>query len=179
LGYLIGAIPTGAWIARIGGIADITQHGSGNIGATNVGRLLGPFYFCVVFFIDLFKAFIYLKISPHKTPYEELIIAGALLFGNGYSLFLRGKGGKGVATAAGIGLALFPDIFFALGFIWAIAFFITKTVGIASAITFFMLPLIGFFTPYQWPFFCLMLSISIWGLYRHKDNLRRYIFIKQ
>ena len=108
LGYLIGAIPTGWLLARSIGISDITRYGSGSSGATNVARIAGLKYFFIVLFLDSAKAFLFinwLRIM-HFNPIIILMSAVALLIGNSISFFLQGKGGKGVATALGILLAL-------------------------------------------------------------------------
>ena len=98
LAYLIGAIPTGYLIARLKGVRDIRQHGSGNIGATNVSRLLGIHYFFIIFFLDAGKAFLFMNTIKPYFPIDYLyFFAGILLLGNTCSLFLRFRGGKGVA----------------------------------------------------------------------------------
>src|SRR5581483_8545951 len=102
--YLIGAIPCGYLIARACGINDIRNHGSGNTGATNVGRILGLKYFFLIFFLDCLKAYAVLAVLAHYGfEQSDLIIpALALLVGNAFPLFLRFRGGKGVATSVGI-----------------------------------------------------------------------------
>src|SRR5271156_4362785 len=87
--YLVGSFPTGYLVAKWAGIADIRNHGSGNIGATNVARKLGIHFFFIVFFIDALKAYSYLKYvqsTTHCARYHYLI-AVALLLGNICSLF--------------------------------------------------------------------------------------------
>ncbi len=178
MGYLIGALPTGFLIARANGIKDITKRGSGNVGATNVARLLGTYYFFIVFLLDAAKAFLYLKVLNHFDMSEIIQIgaAVALLIGNGYSVFLKGYGGKGVATSIGIIGALLPHLLLFLVAVWSGALLITQTVGIASSIALGTLPCIS------WYFFCsdillsgLIIFISLWGLYRHRENVMKYV----
>src|ERR1700730_10712106 len=103
IAYLVGAIPTGYIIAKLKGISDIRQHGSGNIGATNISRVLGKHYFFLIFFLDAGKAYLFLQLIKPYFDFSYLcFFAGILLFGNGYSIFLRGTGGKGGATLCGL-----------------------------------------------------------------------------
>lgn len=92
--YLVGSIPTGYLIAQWAGIADIRKHGSGNIGATNVARLLGVHFFFIVFFIDALKAYCYLRYMQSMTSdvLVHALIAIALLLGNIFSCFLEFRG---------------------------------------------------------------------------------------
>jgi len=176
--YFVGAIPTGFIISKLHGIRDITKHGSGNIGATNVGRKLGTYGFLIVFLIDSLKAFSYLKILHIFNVSEtiQILSAIALLIGNGYSVFLQFKGGKGVATCVGILLALAPYFFLMIFLLWLLVFLCIKTVGVASVITFVSLPIVSLLIFWgNWQFIGLMLFISLWGIYRHGNNIRRFL----
>lgn len=112
LGYVIGGIPTGYWFAKLLFGINITKHGSGNIGATNVARVLGRYYFLPIFFIDALKAYgclaictkymLNVPVMMYSSDFLVLIMAAALLIGNRFSPFLNFRGGKGVATAVGI-----------------------------------------------------------------------------
>jgi len=175
VGYFIGSIPSGFLVARVNGIKDITKHGSGNIGATNVARSLGIFYFFVVFLFDAVKAFIFLKLVHwmNVLPVTEVFAAVALLVGNGYSIFLNGRGGKGVATSVGILLFFRPQITVALFSVWSGILLITHTVGIASIVTLLSLPFVAITEYNNVPLVLLMLFMSIWGVFRHADNIKR------
>ena len=177
LGYLIGAIPSGFLVARTKGITDITQHGSGNIGATNVARSLGLFYFFVVFLFDAAKAFFFLNLLQFFDVAHtvQVITACALLIGNGYSIFLRGRGGKGVATSVGILLFFVPYLTMILLGIWSTIVVITQTVGIASVVTLISLPFVLLATKYyNAAMLLLMIFISAWGILRHGDNIKNF-----
>lgn len=172
--YLIGAIPTGYLIARYKGIADIRQHGSGNIGATNVSRLLGTRYFFLVFLIDATKAFLFIKITQPYFDYDyRCLLAGLLLLGNSYSLFLEGSGGKGVATLFGLMVALKPLLIIPLLILWCLILAITKTVGIASVGAIMCLPLLSFFLNNA--LFLLSLFVSPIIIYKHRMNITNYL----
>jgi glycerol-3-phosphate acyltransferase PlsY len=139
--YLIGAIPTGYIISKLFGNINILKKGSGNIGASNVGRELGKKFFFLVFFIDAGKALCAVKLSVYLLDlffisynfYFLFFTSLVLLLGNCFSVFLKFYGGKGVATSIGILLALYPlklSLFFML--IWGIIFFITYIPSYAS-----------------------------------------------
>jgi acyl phosphate:glycerol-3-phosphate acyltransferase len=174
LTYLIGAIPTGYLIAKLNGIADIRAHGSGNIGATNVARFLGKHYFFIIFFLDAGKAFLCMHLLRPYFDYNYLcLFAGILLFGNGYSIFLQGSGGKGVATLCGLLISLYPIAFLPLFCVWLLLFFITKTVGIASIGATACLPLYAY-TTHNNPFFIFSLFAAVMIMWKHKPNIQAY-----
>lgn len=175
VGYLVGAIPTGAWVARIVGIGDITTKGSGNTGATNVGRLLGFQYFFLVLLIDILKAFCFMnRIVQHYTNIWKITLAGvALLLGNGFSCFLGGKGGKGVATSIGIMGVLQGLVLQYTVLAWMIIFAITRNVGIASVAGLLVLPVVTYCLA---PIYsALTLFISLWGIWRHASNIKIFM----
>jgi len=132
ISYLFGSIPFGYIISKMKGI-DITKLGSGNIGATNVGRYLGKKYFFIVLFLDALKGFIPTLLFKTIYGIEYGIIAGLFsVIGHSYTIFLKFRGGKGVATGLGISLALIPYETI-LGFIfWLIVLYISKIMAIAS-----------------------------------------------
>lgn len=174
--YLIGSIPTGAILAGYCGY-DITKLGSGNIGATNVARVLGFRYFFIVFFIDAAKALYFLKLLTAFECSQMALWVGSicLLLGNGFSIFLNGKGGKGVATSIGILMAYNVLIIYCTGVIWLLALMITRTVGISSVIALFTLPFITYYLiPENWYIVCLVMFMGMWGIWRHADNIKRY-----
>ena len=173
--YLIVAIPTGYLIARLKGITDIREHGSGNIGATNVSRVLGKHYFFLIFFLDAGKAWLFIHaITPHYPSNSLCFFAGLLLFGNGCSLFLRGSGGKGVATLFGLLLALNQSTAMTLLYLWSLLLITTKTVGIASVGAALFLPIICAYRPHTPEFLLFCLFATLWIIYTHRSNIRAY-----
>lgn len=179
--YLIGALPTGFIIARLYGIKDITQHGSGNIGATNVSRILGTPYFFVVLLLDAAKAFIYIfMLQRYEISMRVQIISAIfLLIGNGVSLFLKGRGGKGISTSLGIMCIFKPMMLPFICFSWLVVLFITRTVGIASIAGLVLLPIsMLFLEGIQHPLFLLSMFISVWGVMKHSQNLKTFLLIK-
>jgi glycerol-3-phosphate acyltransferase PlsY len=174
LAYLIGAIPTGYLIAKLNGITDIRTHGSGNIGATNVSRFLGKHYFFLIFFLDAGKAFLFLHaIQPYFDFSYLCIFAGILLFGNGYSIFLRGSGGKGVATLFGLLTNLYPTALIPSLSMFIITLLLTHTVGIASVAATACLPMYTYTTTNN-AFFLFSLFAATYIIWKHKSNIQAY-----
>ncbi len=177
--YFIGAIPSGYWIAQWAGIEDIRQFGSGNIGATNVARFLGIKYFFVVFFIDAFKAYAFLVwCSLMGTPHMVIMVCAlALLFGNTCSIFLRGSGGKGVATIMGILCAIHPVLVLSSLALWLTALLCVKNVGIASVITVATLPAIAYLVT-DWYGIASVALMGAWIIWRHRENIKMYYVVR-
>jgi len=176
LGYIIGALTPGAWIARWYGIDDITHYGSGSTGATNVARVLGFYYFFIIFLLDCCKAFFYMKfLMWYGLALPSLVIISlALLIGNSYSIFINFNGGKGIATSFGILLALQSSLISSVFIVWACMMMITKIVGISSVVALISLPVLAWYTVGNNSLLLLTIIISIWGLLRHVDNIKRF-----
>lgn len=134
--YLIGAIPFGYLIARSRGV-DILRQGSGNIGATNVGRILGPAFGMLVFGLDFAKgalpAWIAGRIDSGLPANSLAVTAGLAAFlGHLFPIYLRFRGGKGVATGAGVVAVLLPEPAFAALLTWMAILCLTRYVSLAS-----------------------------------------------
>ena len=177
IAYLVGSVPTGFLLARAKGINDIRKHGSGNIGATNVARILGKKYFFLIFFLDMGKAFLYLKfLQLVSVNYSTLLFAAAaLLLGNAFSLFLQFRGGKGISTSFGILLALKPWLVPSIFGIWFLVFMISRATGTAAIAALILLPFIAW-CPCDRPVFILMLFITALCLFLHRDNIRKLMY---
>lgn len=179
LSYFIGSISPGAFFAWMNGI-DITKKGSGSSGATNTARSLGWKYFVLVFLIDCLKSFLFLFLLAYKecSLVEQYCAAIGLLIGNVSSLWLQFRGGKGVATTIGILLALYPHSLLVLMPLWLLFFLFTRTIGIASSGAFIGLCIstLNLFTT-QPLLAGLMLFIGMLGIYRHVDNMKRYLYV--
>lgn len=174
--YIVGSLPTGYIIASLAGVADIRKHGSGNIGATNVARVLGVSYFLPVFLLDVIKAAWYIFFVQHYYSDQTYVccIALILLLGNSYSLFLSFTGGKGIATSIGILYALQPWLLCILLPVWASFLAVTTRVGIASAAACFSLVILALcFLTSCTSFLCV--CMGLWGLWRHQENLKAYV----
>ena len=187
-GYLLGSLPNGFLISASRGI-DIRTQGSGNIGATNVLRVLGKSWGYLVFSLDCLKgllsvvfAFWIVAYSP-SSPKRELvgIAAGmACVFGHTFPIWLRFRGGKGVATSAGVLLGLMPLAVLSVLIVWVSLFKLTRYVSVASIASALSLPI--FVAIYLeanlltgaslLPFSLLIAAMVIW---RHRSNLERLL----
>jgi glycerol-3-phosphate acyltransferase PlsY len=195
LAYLLGSIPFGLIVGRMKGI-DPRKAGSGNIGATNVGRLLGGKFFAIVFTLDLLKGLVPMLLAamilkdqtPTRTNYLLWLLVGfATISGHMFSIFLGFKGGKGVATGAGVALGVFP--YFTLPamlgiIVFLIVFFATRIVSISSIVGSAMLPIgyivIGLFeswdiTGTQLPLLIFIVLLASLIIYRHRGNIARLL----
>jgi glycerol-3-phosphate acyltransferase PlsY len=150
ISYLIASIPFGLVFSKICGGKDLTMHGSGNIGATNAFRVGGKKVGILTFICDFLKGLLPIVIAPHildiLAPQIEMfyvIIGAVCVLGHVYSFWLKGKGGKGVATALGTILAINPTLFMFAALIWGITFFISRISAIAALATFIILPFLN------------------------------------
>ena len=180
--YLIGSIPTAYIFGKVFKGIDIREYGSGNIGATNVLRVMGKVPGAIVLAIDVIKGLIsatylasgFMYLAPVTRPELYRILIGLFaIMGHNWTLFLNFKGGKGVATSAGVVIGLIPKIFW-LGFlVWLITFFITGFVSLSSIIAVVSVPIftLAFGEPAEIVVFMCLLCLII--VYKHKPNIRR------
>ena len=187
LSYLIGSVPSGYLVAKSQGI-DIREHGSRNIGATNVLRVMGKKWGYLVFFCDSFKGFLAVKLGASIAAHAlyspvlgSVIAAIACILGHNYTIWLGFKGGKGIATSAGVLLALFPVlIVFSVALIWAVVFFVARYVSLASIVAAVALPCVVFFTTRKsgsdfWILFGFSVLIAALAVWRHHSNIGRLL----
>jgi glycerol-3-phosphate acyltransferase PlsY len=186
-GYLLGSIPFGYFAGRIGGV-DIRNCGSGNVGATNVLRTLGKSYGYPVFAADFLKGFAAVKLStllaarlqPEWISSEILGLVGAIssVLGHSFPIWLRFKGGKGVATSAGALFGLAPIAALIAVAIWILIFLLTRYVSLASVAAAAALPLIILATSWKSQgggksLFYSSLCLAALVIWRHRSNLSR------
>ena len=188
--YLLGSIPWGFLAGRIQGV-DLRKEGSGSTGATNALRILGKKWGYTVFALDAFKGWLavmvafFIALKFYGAPEAIVINTGVLgaifaMVGHTYPVWLRFQGGKGIATAAGIMLALFPPPVFAFGlFVWLTLFYSTRYVSVASLGAAVALPTgaagmwaLGQGDPLRTGIAGAMCLLAIW---RHKTNIARLI----
>lgn len=182
--YLIGSIPTGYLIGQSRGL-DIRQHGSGNIGATNVGRVLGRSWGFFAFGCDFLKGFLPLYLVrtcafPEASAWQDtalLVVCGlAAIIGHNYTPWLGFKGGKGIATSAGVLGALMPWVLAVALSLWIVAVLITRTVSIGSILAAAVLPLAAaWFYPGEWVYFGLAVLAGGLAVGRHRSNIQRLL----
>jgi acyl phosphate:glycerol-3-phosphate acyltransferase len=141
--YLLGAVPTSYLVSRAFAKIDLRQHGSGNLGATNLYRVLGWRYAVPVALFDIAKGAIpVLLFAPRVSDSEMYALACgvAAIVGHVFSLFVRFKGGKGVATAAGVMLGLTPLALAVVASVWGVVLRFTGYVSLASIAAAAVLP---------------------------------------
>lgn len=180
--FLVGSIPTGYLVARARGV-DIRQHGSGNIGATNVLRTLGKPLGVFVFVADALKGFAAVWLAQRLGNAElsawlGIAAAVAVIAGHNYTPWLGFRGGKGIATSAGVLLALTPWTVPVIVAVWFIVFKTTRYVSIASIAASIAVPLSV--AGLWWgnvagnaPLLGFAIVISALAIWRHRSNIRR------
>jgi acyl phosphate:glycerol-3-phosphate acyltransferase len=172
--YVMGSIPFAIVIGKWFWHVDVRDHGSGNVGTTNVFRVLGRRAGTLVLIGDMAKGFIPVYIAVHYYPaWFALIVALAALLGHMYSVFLRGGGGKGVATGAGIVLALVPWIFIIALCVFLVLLLTTRMVSLASmaaALT-FAICTIAFDKPIWYEILAVFAALVV--IFAHRSNIRR------
>jgi glycerol-3-phosphate acyltransferase PlsY len=174
-GYILGSIPFGLIIGKIKGI-DIRQYGSGNIGATNVNRVLGKIPAVISFLFDMAKGFVPLIIARILgfSVWQTAFIGVAIVLGHCWSVFLLFKGGKGISTTFGVIVALDWRIGLLLGLLWLIQLFIWKYVSLASIISAGLIPLAFLFVYTFDPLLVLaVLLLALIDIFKHLDNIKR------
>ena len=190
--YLIGSIPFGLLVGLANGV-DPRTAGSKNIGATNIARLLGGRFFALVFSLDLLKSLLPMVLAglvlrstlSCQTYLLWLLVGLAAILGHMFPIYLRLKGGKGVATSAGVILGLFPYYTFPAVItlvIWLIIFHIWRYVSLASILAALAFPLcyLLFALWLQWdpfaqqlPLFLFSILIAALITLRHHSNISR------
>jgi glycerol-3-phosphate acyltransferase PlsY len=178
--YLIGSIPTGVVIAKYFFKIDLQKTGSGNIGATNVLRTLGRKMGVITLIGDVLKGVIPVTVAMLLRPYplnQHLIFFCALgaFLGHLFPVYLKFKGGKGVATAMGICLIVFPFQTFLAAVVFFLVVLKTRFVSLGSILAAVSLPVFVSFraqTDYQ---IVLSVVMSLLIIYKHKENIHRLL----
>ena len=187
--YLLGSIPTGYLVAKSRGI-DIRTVGSGNIGATNVFRTLGKPAGIFVLAIDAMKGFFACQFvgvfayiwlvqgagfaAESADAEVHRIVAGIFaILGHNYTCWLKFKGGKGIATSAGVVLALLPMALGIAFVVWLLLFAITRYVSVASMGAAFVLPFAAWWTGYSLRMIGVAAAIGALAIYKHRTNIQR------
>jgi glycerol-3-phosphate acyltransferase PlsY len=182
--YLFGSIPTGFLVAKARGV-DIRSVGSGNIGAANTFRAVGKTAGIIVLLIDALKGFLAVESSdlilnffsvaePNREMYRIIAAIFAVL-GHNYTCWLYFKGGKGIATSAGVYLALAP-----LAMLYALAAFIlgfalTRITSVGSILASIALPTAVYLTKENWTLRIVTIALGALALLKHRTNIQRIV----
>lgn len=178
-GYLLGSLSPSVWLGKLFTGRDVRAYGSGNAGTTNAFRVLGTRLGIAVLLSDILKGVVPVVVArlalkgEDNGPLITVIVALASIFGHNYSLFLRGKGGKGVATGAGAAIAMMP-----LPMAFVVALFIillltVRIVSVASIGATIVFPVTAVVLRQPLPYLivcCLMSAVVLWA---HRANFKR------
>jgi glycerol-3-phosphate acyltransferase PlsY len=177
--YLIGSIPFGLVLTKIFGLGDIRKIGSGNIGATNVLRTGSKKIAIATLLLDAMKGAIAVIVARHFSPLEHAtLFAGTLaVLGHIYPVWLKFKGGKGVATTLAVLIAFYPPLGISACIIWLISFVLIRVSSLSAVLTMTASPVVAFFfvenTGFGTVYVTLFLSIIV--VSRHSSNIRRLV----
>jgi glycerol-3-phosphate acyltransferase PlsY len=184
-GYLMGSLSPSVWLGRAVKGVDVREHGSGNAGTTNAFRILGKRVGVAVLVCDVMKGVIPVVMSRYLSdPVVTVVVAIAAVFGHTFSIFLRGRGGKGVATGAGAAFAMIPVPMACLVGFFLVVLLTTRIVSVSSICSTVALPvgagLLYHFrlggvwaTPLAYVVACcLMAGVVLWG---HRTNMVRLV----
>ena len=178
--YLLGAIPTSYLVSRAFAKIDLRQHGSGNLGATNLYRVLGWKYAIPVALFDIAKGAIpVLYFAPQVSSSELFALACgvAAILGHVFSVFVQFKGGKGVATAAGVMLGLTPIALAVAAVVWGLVLLLTGYVSLSSIAAAVVLPAAVYLLEYpRTPeLFWVVVGVALGVIVLHRRNIQRLI----
>lgn len=183
LAYLLGSIPTGLWIGQLFFKKNLREYGSGNTGTTNTFRILGKTAGTVTFAIDFFKGTLatLLPLLLHINGISPMIFGLLAVLGHTFPIFAEFKGGKAVATSAGVVLGFSPAFFVYLIGIFASILYLGSMISLASVLSAviailsaLLFPLVGFILPsYDLFFTLIIISLALIIILRHRDNMVR------
>ncbi len=178
--YLLGSIPSGLWIGKIFYKTDIREHGSGNLGGTNSFRVLGKKAGIVVTAFDILKgtAAVLLPLVPYfaDAAIHPLILGGIAVFGHMYPIFASFRGGKAVATSAGVLLGYTWPFFIVLIVSFLIALKLTKMVSfssMAAAVIGVIYSMVYWYITGDFALFIVVFILATFIFYRHRSNIKR------
>jgi len=190
IAYLLGSIPTGYLVGLARGV-DVRKAGSGNIGATNTFRILGIGPGILVLIVDALKGWVAVAEAPElarsvmgqgnswggsELQWLRIIAAISAILGHNYTCWLRFRGGKGIATSAGVLWALVPITFIAGLLAWLVVCILTRYVSLASIAAALVLPFATWAVPgYGWNLVLITALMSTLAIYKHKANITRLL----
>jgi glycerol-3-phosphate acyltransferase PlsY len=183
--YLLGSVPTGFLVGKARGI-DIRAVGSGNIGATNVFRALGTVAGVLVMLADALKGWLAVMVlarlfahwflASASAPQQEglAILAGfCAILGHNYTFWLRFKGGKGIATSAGVLVALVPYSLLIILAVWLLVMAVSRYVSLASVCASLALPFATWLTGRSVTLIVVTAAMAALAIWKHRANLKR------
>ncbi|MGX7243371.1 glycerol-3-phosphate 1-O-acyltransferase PlsY [Enterococcus quebecensis] len=183
IAYLLGSIPSGVWVGKLFFKKDLRQFGSGNTGTTNTFRVLGKKAGIAVLFMDILKGTLATSLPAlFSLDVNPLVFGVAAVLGHTFPVFANFKGGKAVATSAGMILAYNPSFFVYSALIFIIMLYITSMVSLTSMISAVLITLSTVILPFaipailpkfDWLLTTIAIALTIFIFIRHKDNIKR------
>lgn len=175
--YLLGALPFGLIFSRVFSKVDIREHGSGNIGATNALRVAGPKVGILTLLADVAKGALALYLALLYASSEVLVsvVAMAVFMGHMFPIYLRFKGGKGVATMLGILLIWQPWVALGTVLVWATVMFVSRYVSAASIAAAAVLPLLSWYFDGSLWIIGVHAFFGVTVILRHRANIKRLL----
>jgi glycerol-3-phosphate acyltransferase PlsY len=178
LAYLLGAIPFGVIVGKLWKGIDITKVGSGNIGATNTYRVLGPGPGATVFVLDIVKGYLPVHLArslmPHA-PWMAVVVSMVAIIGHTFSVFLKFKGGKGVATSLGAIIGLDARVA-AIGFgVWVLLVAVTRYVSVASIAASASVPILMIVFHEHRSYILFGILAGAFVIWKHRSNMDRLL----
>jgi acyl phosphate:glycerol-3-phosphate acyltransferase len=176
--YLLGAVPTSHLVSRLFAKIDLREHGSGNLGATNLYRVLGWKYAIPVALFDIAKGAIPVLVFAPRVSGSELFALAcgvAAILGHVFSVFVGFKGGKGVATAAGVMLGLTPLALAIAAAVWAVLVLLTGYVSLGSIAAAAVLPVAVYLLerPTRAELLWIDVAVAAGVIFLHRRNIQR------
>jgi glycerol-3-phosphate acyltransferase PlsY len=175
--YLLGSVPTGLLVCRLFGFEDPRGSGSGNIGATNVGRTAGKLPGILTLAGDALKGFVptLWALTAFDPPLAVALVGLAAFLGHLFPLYLGFRGGKGVATGLGIFLAVAPGALFFAALLFGLVVWSWQMVSLGSLAAAAALPLTMGFLGEPRPFVLLALAVFALTVWKHRENIERIL----
>jgi len=181
-GYLLGSVPFGLILAKIFGGRDVRTAGSGNIGATNVARVAGPFAGILTLLLDVAKgagAVLLAALFSQGSTLWMMIAGLCALVGHCFPLWLKFRGGKGVATAAGVFIVMNPMAFLGAIAVFLLVVAVTRYVSLGSICAAMAMPILVYFLPAAHvPLYIVFVGALAAGtliIYKHSANIQRLV----
>lgn len=178
LGYLSGSVPFGVLVTRLFSSKDVREHGSGNIGATNVARVAGKKVGALVLLLDALKGTLPVLLAMHlfpEGPRAHVAVGYAAFLGHVFPVWLKGKGGKGVATALGVLVVLVPQAALVGAVVWGAIVLVTRVSSVGSLVGGLCAIVTSFFLgrPIEYPVLAVVLLLSM--VWTHRSNIGRMV----
>lgn len=172
LGYTLGSIPFAMILTRLGGAGDLRTIGSGNIGATNVLRTGRKGLAALTLVLDLLKGTAAVLLARHFMPGTEIIAGAAAFFGHLYPVWIGFKGGKGLATYAGVLFGLFWPLGLGYGVAWIAVLLLTRISSVAGLAAAAVAPVLAYGAA-RMEYVPALVAISLIAFWKHRANIER------